>query len=143
MSRDSHDFLLPPSGNRLFTDAWQEILKTLSELELIAEIKSSSSQEIPNTKLLVVDSLMPDLKVDRAATTGDGSGDDISENGEPKAKVEVIDLSFEEQVEDTSLAPGAGQEEIDLGHGQVAGDRDLAEERVEGSKKRQRSPTDT
>jgi hypothetical protein len=128
VSRVGHDILMALSGNPLLASARQEALKTLIGPELAAEIKSCFSKDMPEAKLLLVVLLMLDLKADRVATTGDGNEGEISENGEPKVKSEVIDFSVEEDVEEKSTAPGLREEENDLVPGEVAKDRDPAEE---------------
>jgi hypothetical protein len=74
---------------------------------------------MPKARLLLVASLMLNLKADRAVTTGYGNEVDISENGESKAKAEVIDLSVEEEVGEMSPSPRLGQEEVNLGLGEI------------------------
>jgi hypothetical protein len=107
------------SNHPLSINARQELLKTLTEPELVPETKSCFGQNMPKARLLPVASLMLDLKADRAVTTGYGNEGDISENGESKAKAEVIDLSVEEEVGEMSPSPRLRQEKIDLGLGEI------------------------
>jgi hypothetical protein len=108
-----------PSNHPLSIDARQKLLKPLTEPELVPEIKSCFGQNMPKARLLPVASLMLDLNANRAVKTGYGNEGDISENGERKAKAEVIDLSVEEEVGEMSASPRLGQEKIDLGLGEI------------------------
>jgi hypothetical protein len=107
------------SNHPLSINARQELLKTLTEPELVPETKSCFSQNMPKARLVPVASLILDLKANQAVTTGYGNEGDISENGERKAKVEVIDLSVEEEVGEMSPSPRLRQERIDLGLGEI------------------------